>query len=136
MQLAIVLRNFNPENEASIAWIMIKDVDLLPIIQIAFNVSGRGLGLSLQDAIQKTDYAILRPKIDTKQLVRLLRELPDYVTDWIMYSEDKRTPGGWYLLEKSKEIGALEIARSRKRHKSIEDAVANFILKELDSCVD
>ena len=109
MLLAIAFRKFDPEKEDEIARVMIKDVELLPIIQIARNVSARGLGLSMQNAIQETGYAKLRSKLDSAQLVRILREHPDYVTDWLIYSVDKRTAGGWYLIENTKEIGALEI---------------------------
>ncbi len=135
MQLDIVQLWPNPDLPYGIAQIMIKDADLLPKIRIAHNVSQRGIGISLHDAIQQTDYANLRLKIDVAHIARLLREHPGYIEDWVLYSLDKRTKGGWYLLEKSNEIGALNISCSRRRFQSLEDAVANFILKELESHV-
>ena len=69
---------------------------------------------------------------DAKDLLRLIRADPDLVLQWIEYSEDKRTSGGWYIIEKTREIGRLHEPETKRRFSSIEEAVAEYVVRELD----
>jgi len=51
--------------------------------------------------------------------------------EWLAYSEDKRTTGGWYLL-RSGEIGRVGDPDSRKFFECLEQAVADYVVRELD----
>ena len=48
-----------------------------------------------------------------------------------MYSEDKRTSGGWYVRETG-EIGQVDDPNSRMHFATIEEAVAEYVVRELD----
>ena len=50
---------------------------------------------------------------------------------WFAYSEDKRTSGGWYLL-RSGEIGRVGDPESQMQFESLAEAVAEYVVRELD----
>jgi len=103
---------------------------LLNILQIGHDASIRGVGLSLRDAIAQSGYKALRPSFTAADLVPLLQENRHFVQQWLDYSGDKRTNGGWYLLG-SGQIGEAA-TNSTMRFPSMELAVANYVIRELD----
>lgn len=107
------------------------DQQLLEILKIGKETSLRGSGISVRDALTQTDYRKLRRGFESHDLVSLVIRHPELVGEWIMYSQDKRTKGGWYLLEE-REIGQVEKEESRVRFNSIEEAVAEYVVRELD----
>lgn len=110
----------------------VPDDAILRILAIGHDVSMHGEGLSLNDAMDRARYAELRPAFGACDLLPLLRRCPEIVEQWIAYSEDKRTDGGWYLL-RSSEIGTL--SGIRQKFDSIESAVAEYVIRELDAAV-
>jgi len=102
---------------------------LLKILQIGSDVSMRGMGISLQDAITQSRYKELRSAFTPADLVPLIQANSQLAQEWLSYSEDKRTSGGWYLLE-SGQIG--EIGGSQLKFPSTQLAVANYVVRELD----
>lgn len=87
---------------------------LLRILAIGHNMGVRGGGLSLHDAIQRSGYRELRKQFSALDLVPLIQAQPELITQWAMYSEDKRTSGGFAISETSPE------------------AIADYIVRELD----
>ena len=92
----------------------------------------RGEGISLRDALERCRYADLRRNIDADDLIDPLKADPDLITQWIMYCEDKRTSGGWYLDPDGMEIGRLFDQSSVTKFEAIEEMVAHYIIRELD----
>lgn len=110
-----------------------REENVLAILSIPNALSSNSNGISLLDAIRETRYVQIRDSLDAEMLAEALRSDRSAVERWIQLSEDKRTSGGWYVLRESREIGQLSDACSTRTFKTIEDAVANFILNELDS---
>jgi hypothetical protein len=108
---------------------------LLDILGIARETSMQGVGISLREALHRTRYRDLRAGLQEADLLCLLRTHPALGKDWIEYSEDKRTSGGWYILRNG-EIGQVDQATARVRFASIEEAVAAYVLRELDFWVN
>ena len=105
---------------------------LLSVLGIGRATSMRGEGISLRDALSRVNYSVVRPQLDVGEIVAELRANPEIVEEWILYSEDKRTGGGWYVSRESFEIGELQNSSSTKTFNSIEEAIAAYILVELD----
>lgn len=104
--------------------------DLLAILRIGRETSGRGQ-LSLRDALSLTAYRELRPQFGESDLLEHLREHPDLIDEWLLYSEDKRTDGGWYLLRDG-TIGQVRRPGEEIRLPTLEQAVAAYVVRELD----
>jgi hypothetical protein len=106
---------------------------LLSILGIAHATSIRGEGISLCDALGRVDYAAARSQLRISEIAEVLRANPQIVEDWVLYCEDKRTDGGWYLDSENLEIGELGIPSSLRTFHTLEEAVAGYILAELDT---
>ena len=63
--------------------------------------------MSLRDALSLTAYRELRPQFEESDLLPYLREDPALIEEWLLYSDDKRTSGGWYLSEDAPSAGLL-----------------------------
>jgi hypothetical protein len=107
--------------------------ELLDILRIGHEVSMRGAGLSMFDALRRARYSDRRPSFDASDLRPLLQSDPELSEAWFAYSEDKRTNGGWYIL-RSGEIGRVDDRDALRRFASPEDAVAEYVVRELDFC--
>jgi hypothetical protein len=102
------------------------------ILAVGHDTSMRGEGLSLRDALARVRYGELRMSFDQEDLLRLIRTDPNLVLQWIQYSEDKRTDGGWYIIEETREIARPRQPETKRRFSSIEEAVAEYVVRELD----
>jgi hypothetical protein len=111
------------------------DQDLLGILRIGFETSVRGAGLSLREALRRTQYKDRRAGFGPADLRPLLSAHPEISEEWLAYSEDKRTSGGWYLL-RSREVGRVGDTDSRKSFECLEEAVAEYVVRELDFWAD
>jgi|SRR6478736_3495977 len=87
---------------------------LLKILGIGHDTSMRGEGISLHEAIRRSAYLKFRPHFSAVDLVPLVRQHPELIAQWRMYSEDKRTAGGFALEGETAE------------------SVADYIVRELD----
>jgi len=107
-----------------------KQNKLTAILRIGHETSCRGKGMSLRQALHQTDYRNIRKQFSPQDLIPLIQSHRAFINDWIMYSEDKRTSGGYYITETG-VIGQIDkpdtVSFSR-----IEDAIAEYIVKELD----
>ncbi len=107
------------------------DFRLVAILRVAHHVSASAGGLALRDAIARTDYAAYRSSFGVPQVQALLAAHPALLEEWLTYSEDKRTEAGWYVLRDG-EIGQLQNPTAQRSYASTEEAVAQFIVRELD----
>jgi hypothetical protein len=105
---------------------------LLAILAIGHDTSMRGEGISLRDARVRTDYANARIGLTPADLLPLIRSNDELVTQWVMYSEDKRTSGGWYLDDETCSVGRVNAPDETICFNSVEEAVADYVLRELD----
>jgi len=91
---------------------------------------------SLRDAVTDTGYQDLRPALGRDDLAGHLSRHPKLVLDWLRYSQEKRTSGGWYLMRSAQDwvVGRLAGPESERelRFGAGPDACAEFILRELD----
>jgi len=108
-----------------------RDEGLLEIFRIGHETSIRGAGLSLKDALSRTRYRELRPQFGESDLLVHLKEHRALIEEWLLYSEDKRTDGGWYLLQDG-SIGQVHRPGEELRFPSLEHAVAAYVVRELD----
>jgi hypothetical protein len=116
---------------------VISSEDLERICRIGHDSSMRGQGLPLRQLLADTRYRELRGRIDHGILMQHLVERPDLAQQWLMYSEDKRTSGGWYLTTKGPEweVGRLDAGKGpidQRGYGSGVEACASYILLELD----
>jgi hypothetical protein len=92
---------------------------------------------SLRDLVDETGYRELRPTLSRETVAGHLARHPGLVSEWLRYSEDKRTSGGWYLLHPGSGwlVGRLAGPEKERelRFGSGPEACAEFILRELDS---
>lgn len=105
--------------------------ELLAILRIGHETSVRGSGLSLRQALERRRYAELRPGFDADDLLSLIQADDELVDQWVLYSEDKRTRGGWYVLRDG-TMGQLSDWQADLRFESVEEAVAEYVVRELD----
>ena len=104
---------------------------ILAILRIGHDTSMRGAGLSLRRALSRADYVEARKHLDAQHLVPVIQAHEEFIEQWLMYSEDKRTTGGWYVRETG-EVGRIDDPSSTQRFGSIENAVAEYVVRELD----
>lgn len=101
---------------------------LMPLLRI---VQRLGPGESLGEALQRAGYARHRAALAAADVRALLVAHPGLVEAWLAYSQRKETPDGWYVLPDA-EIGQLQRPSAQRHFATIEEAVAEFILRELD----
>lgn len=107
--------------------------DIDAILRIAYETSSRSpSAYSMEEALRRTCYRKLRGGIDHANVVAALHARPQAVHDWVMYSADKRTSAGWFLDADANRIGRQEHANANYTFGSLPDAVAAFVLHELD----
>ena len=94
-----------------------RDQELLSILKIGHDASMRGSGLSLPNALHRARYRESREAIHEADLLRLVRLHPALVDEWLAYSADKRTNGGWYVL---RTVGQVDAPGSELRFPSIQ----------------
>ena len=104
---------------------------LFRILRIGHDTSMRGEGISLNEAIMCTRYNEHRPSFGVEDVLQLLKANREIIEEWILYSEDKRTDGGWYILRDG-EIGRVDDKNSRMRFETIEQAAAEYVVREID----
>ncbi len=101
------------------------------ILDVGLLTSMRGVGISLREALGRINYKKLRREVDASDLLPVIKSHPYYIYDWKMYSEDKRTDGGWWIDEQSSRIGNLQ-TRETISFESTERAIAEYVTRELD----
>jgi hypothetical protein len=109
------------------------DFALTAILRIARDVAGGRM--ALREALTRSRYREQRPRFSAEDVRAALSAHPVLVDEWLAYSEDKRTEGGWYVLRDG-EIGEVLKPASQRSYPTIEEAVAQFILHELDYWAD
>jgi hypothetical protein len=107
------------------------DFKLIAILRIAHQVSIREGSASIEDALVHAGYAAYRPSFGAADVRALLETHPSLLEEWLAYAEDKRTNKGWYVLRDG-EIGQVTQPTAQRSYATIEEAVAQFVVRELD----
>ena len=105
--------------------------ELLSILRIGHDTSFRGKGISLHQALSEANYTAVRGQLAASDLGPLIRARPKFIKQWLMYSADKRTNGGWYVTDTG-DVGQVTEPYETMRFESLEEAVAEYVLRELD----
>jgi len=108
---------------------------LQKILSIGHATSMRGAGISMREALKVAGYAELRPSLTAAELRSVIADHPELIEQWMSYSEDKRTDGGWYI-QRNGNIGRVLKPASALQYASIQDAIAEFVMLELDFWAD
>jgi hypothetical protein len=109
------------------------DADKLAVLRIGHVTSIRSVeGLSLREALARADYGRVRKDLNVQELKDVIARQPQLIDEWDLYSADKRTTGGWYLSAARLEIGQVELPDSVEQFNTPEEAVAAYVLRELE----
>src|ERR1700761_7616316 len=112
-----------------------RDARLAAVLRVCRDVSGRGAGISIREALRRVSYLAYRPMFKAGDLRALIAGEPALIEEWLAYSQDKRTLGGWYVLRNG-EVGQVSNPQSRVTFESMEDAISEFVVRELDYWVE
>jgi hypothetical protein len=109
------------------------DAEKLAVLRIGHVTSIRSNeGLSLREALARVGYGEVREALNVQELKDVIAGRPDLIDEWDLYSADKRTTGGWYLNATRREIGQFDLPDSVKQFSTPQEAVAEYVLRELD----
>jgi hypothetical protein len=106
------------------------DFTLMAILRVARDTAGPA-GVALREALRRSGYKDHRPHFSAQDVRAVLAAHPALLDEWLAYSENKRTEAGWYVLRDG-EIGQVLRPSSQRSYPTIEEAVAQFIVRELD----
>jgi hypothetical protein len=96
---------------------------------------------SLEALLEASCYRAVRGDLDVAQLEAVVESEPQLVEDWLRYSEDKRTSGGWAFYPEGEAWVVSQPfpnqgAPVERRHSRVSAACADYILVELDYWAD
>jgi hypothetical protein len=107
-----------------------RDAHIKAILRIARDVSPEGEGIAINEAVKRVSIGY-RTTFKADDLRPFIEEQPTLIDEWLRYSENKRTREGWYVLRNG-EVGRALHPQSRLIYASIQEAVAEFVLREFD----
>ena len=93
--------------------------------------------LSIYEMLKRTGYTERRESLTIEAIRKVLARSPEHLSEWLEYSADKRSGGGWYIRG---ENGRFEVGNihadgrvgERRSYSDLEEACADFIQRELD----
>ena len=89
---------------------------------------------SPKGAVRESGYSSVREELTPETVAAYLRQHPDAIDAWELYSLDKRTSGGWYLLREPGgwRVGSLSVSYPDEAFTSAAEACAAFVLREVE----
>lgn len=94
--------------------------------------------VSINELLQKTGYSKIASHISEKDLYKQLAVHPEFVGDWLEYSQDKRCDDGWYFKLSDKKYLVGYVGKNRNAETEYDDkikACADFVKQELDQII-
>jgi hypothetical protein len=93
---------------------------------------------SICDLLKETGYFENSDSVTIDSFDKYLKNNDKIIQEWLAYSEDKRTSGGWYIIKKNNSIivGHLDNEIGSAEEKEFDDiskACAVFIFNEIKS---
>lgn len=126
-----VIRSYDKLPAVSTVHMTDRNAQLRGILGIGHATSMRGAGISMREALKVAGYAECRPGLTAAELRPLVADYPELIEQWLSYSEDKRTDGGWYIRRDGK-IGRVQKPGAERQYATIQDAIAEYVVLELD----
>jgi hypothetical protein len=100
-------------------------------------VNGKNTMIQL---FKESGYLGLEDSVTKDEIMNFLITHPDLIAAWEIYSSNKRTTKGWYLLHEESEwtVGYFNLGRKEKEQKFISgvEACAVFIINELEQLAE
>ena len=98
---------------------------------------GKQEALSIHEMVTRTQYLERREELTVAAVRESLAASPERLAEWLEYSADKRSKGGWYIRA---EHGCVEVGHlgsdgrvaEKRSYADLEEACAEFILRELE----
>ncbi|MCB0753139.1 MAG: hypothetical protein KDC52_16830, partial [Ignavibacteriae bacterium] len=84
---------------------IIRDIIILPCV---FN---KNQNKSIYYLLEETGYFKVFDRISKENIYNELKKVPEYVNEWLIWSENKRSSSGWYFLVNNNEkyqVGFLQ----------------------------
>ncbi|MDB5226366.1 MAG: hypothetical protein JWN78_559, partial [Bacteroidota bacterium] len=108
-----------------------KDV-ILKLITMPIEINKRNI--SVYEFLKELQYFKLYNDIKEDDIRNELEQYPDYIKYWMIYSEDKRSSSGWYLLKTNNTYIVDYFPNENQNLEFVnpEAACANFIKKEIE----
>ena len=104
------------------------------------SLAGRYKGqeeLSIYEMLKRTGYLERRGSLTVEAIRKALARSPEHLSEWLEYSANKRSRGGWYIRGENGrfEVGNLDVnarVAERRSYSDLDEACADFIRRELD----
>lgn len=94
--------------------------------------------VSMYDLLQAVGYTSIARQVSEQDLYDALFSHPDFVNEWLEYSEDKRCAGWYFRLNDSNKylIGYFDLNRNiETEYDDKLEACAAFVKRELDEII-
>lgn len=92
---------------------------------------------SIYSLLKESGYFETYNQVKEVDIAEALKKQPECITDWLMWSEDKRSSSGWYL--KQNEFGKYTVGYFPERkdfklteYSDLTEACAVFIKREIE----
>lgn len=109
-----------------------RDIEIARICAVPLDIGHPSK--SIGQVVLESGFPSVRPRLTVARLAEYVRAHRTIIDDWLGYSQDKRTSGGWYFLEGSPwVVGQVDSAGPKPQ--TFADAAlacATFMLAELD----
>lgn len=107
------------------------------VVRIPRDFDARG-DVSFHTLLLESGYADQHDTVDVRMIEDVLRADPEFVTDWLQYSENKRSSAGWYFRKGAPsrwEVGyaGTEANKQASSYREQVTACADFIKKEIEA---
>lgn len=91
----------------------------------------------MHELLEQTEYTKVAGQISEQDIYEELSVNPEFADDWLEYSENKRTDGGWFFKQDDKNkflVGRIDKTRiTQTEYEDKIKACAKFIKQELDA---
>ena len=91
--------------------------------------------ISPRESLERFGYDSAREAVTVAALRSCLEEEPELITEWLHWSEDKRTSDGWFFSVRDDvgEVGYLGRAEPPTKFTPLAEACAQFVHREIES---
>lgn len=114
-----------------------KKKSLIDLLELPRQLKNRAI-VSFYELLKETGYFQVHRQITGERIYAALKDNPEYIADWIAYSEDKRASTGWYIERRENNSHIVGYysgktgRQSETRHADLIAACAVFIKHEIE----
>lgn len=93
--------------------------------------------ISIYSLLKEMGYFEIYDQINEADILDRLIKNPEYINQWLNWSEDKRSSSGWYFKKNENDnyiVGYFSIKEDHKimEYSNIKEACASFIKREIE----